>query len=140
MRSASFICHGQARPQVKEWRNGKGRLAFLPAIGIRTETKKRLEPKLSSPHLAEYRDDSFSLPCQTKTTTLRRWLRMLAWLPGRPPQPPPPVYYVPLIPSDTPDARRYLLERYGAQLHPKIRFKLEAEEHWHNQQQRRRRS
>jgi len=39
-------------------------------------------------------------------------------------------WFTPLIPSDTAEARRYLLERYGAQLHPRIRKKLEAEQHW----------
>ena len=66
-------------------------------------------------------------------SVLRRWWRLLVWLPGRPPKPTPPVYFVPLIPSDTPAVRRYLLERYGAELHPKIRFQLLAKEHRSNQ-------
>jgi len=69
------------------------------------------------------------------------WLQKLWRLLGQPSKPTPPVYFVPVVSCATSAQRKYLLERYAAQLHPKIRFQLRAMEHWdNNNQQRRRRS
>jgi hypothetical protein len=65
--------------------------------------------------------------------TLKRWLRKLYRLPGKPPALKRPTYYVPIVSSSTPAQRRYLLERYGAVLHPEIRKKLQAQQYWHGQ-------
>jgi hypothetical protein len=64
------------------------------------------------------------------------WLRMLAWLPGRAPKLTPPIFYTPTIATDSSKSRRYLLERYGAQLHPKIKKRLQAEERWNTLRRR----
>jgi len=45
------------------------------------------------------------------------------------------IYYAPVIATDTVEARRYLLDKYGSQLHPRIKKKLEAEQRWHSRRQ-----